>query len=85
MEAAQTAVDIASSGVKTVPIHTFGGSVEHTLAHIEEAALHSLPCLLYTSASMGQGRRGNVRQTPGMVRTQSGKVYGVFRAHKLCI
>jgi ferrous iron transport protein B len=43
MEAAQTAVDIASSGVKTVPIHTFGGSVEHTLAHIEEAALHSLP------------------------------------------
>ena len=42
-EAAQKAVDIASSGVKTVPMHTFGGSVEHALAHIEEAALHSLP------------------------------------------
>ena len=43
MEAAQKAVDIASSGVKTIPMHTFGGSVEHALAHIEEAALHSLP------------------------------------------
>ena len=43
MEAAQEAVQIASSEVKTVPLHTFGGSVEHALAHIEEAALHSLP------------------------------------------
>ena len=43
MEAAQKAVDIASSGEKTIPMHTFGGSVEHALAHIEEAALHSLP------------------------------------------
>lgn len=42
-EAAQKAVDIASSGEKTIPMHTFGGSVEHALAHIEEAALHSLP------------------------------------------
>ena len=32
MEAAQKAVDIASSGVKTIPMHTFGGSVEHALA-----------------------------------------------------
>lgn len=43
MEAAQEAIQIASSGVKTVPLHTFGGSVEHAIAHIEEAALHSLP------------------------------------------
>ena len=42
-EAAQKAVDIATSGEKTIPMHTFGGSVEHALAHIEEAALHSLP------------------------------------------
>ena len=43
-EAAQKAVDIASSGVKTIPMHTFGGSVEHALAHIEEAAPLFLPC-----------------------------------------
>lgn len=42
-EAADTAVKIALSRVNTVPMHTFGGSVEHALAHIEEAALHSLP------------------------------------------
>ncbi len=42
-EAAKAAVDAANSGVKTVPQHSFSGSVEHTLAHIEEAVLHSLP------------------------------------------
>lgn len=43
MEAAEAAVKVANSKTKTVPMHTFGGSVEHALAHIEEAALHSLP------------------------------------------
>ena len=43
MEAAQKAVDIAQSGEKTIPMHTFSGSVEHALAHIEERLLHSVP------------------------------------------
>ncbi|MDR2670803.1 MAG: ferrous iron transport protein B [Oscillospiraceae bacterium] len=42
MEAAQAAVH-AAGRVKTVPRHSFSGSVEHALAHIEEAVLHSLP------------------------------------------
>ncbi|MDR0381348.1 MAG: ferrous iron transporter B [Oscillospiraceae bacterium] len=42
MEAAQAAVE-AAGGAKTVPRHSFSGSVEHALAHIEEAVLHSLP------------------------------------------
>ena len=42
MEAAEAAIE-ASKGEKTVPMHTFSGSVEHALAHIEEAAVHSLP------------------------------------------
>ena len=41
-EAAEAAI-AASKGEKTVPMHTFSGSVEHALAHIEEAAVHSLP------------------------------------------
>ena len=41
MEAAEAAI-AASKGEKTVPMHTFSGSVEHALAHIEEAAVHSL-------------------------------------------
>ena len=41
-EAAQTAID-AASGEKTVPQHSFGGAVEHALAHIEEALLHDMP------------------------------------------
>ena len=40
--AAQAAVEAARSG-KTVPMHTFSGPVEHAIAHIEEAAVHSLP------------------------------------------
>jgi len=42
-EAADLAVSIAASGTKTVPPHTFSGSVEHALAHIEEYALHDIP------------------------------------------
>lgn len=42
MEAAQAAVKMAENG-KTVPQHSFSGSVEHTIAHIEEAVLHDLP------------------------------------------
>ena len=42
MEAAEAAID-AAKNTKTVPMHTFSGVVEHAIAHIEEAALHSLP------------------------------------------
>ena len=41
MEAAEEAVK-AAEGPKTVPQHSFSGVVEHALAHIEEAAVHSL-------------------------------------------
>ena len=42
MEAAEAAVQAAKS-TKTVPMHTFSGPVEHAIAHIEEAAVHSMP------------------------------------------
>ena len=42
MGAAEAAVEAAKSA-KTVPMHTFSGAVEHALAHIEEAAVHSMP------------------------------------------
>jgi ferrous iron transport protein B len=42
MEAARLAASLAG-GEKHIPRHSFSGSVEHALAHIEEAALHSLP------------------------------------------
>ncbi|MDR1509119.1 MAG: ferrous iron transporter B, partial [Synergistaceae bacterium] len=42
MEVARLAAGLAG-GEKHIPRHSFSGSVEHTLAHIEEAALHSLP------------------------------------------
>ena len=42
MEAAEAAID-AAKNTKTIPMHTFSGSVEHALAHIEEATVHSLP------------------------------------------
>lgn len=42
IEAAEAAIDAAKNG-KTVPMHTFSGTVEHALAHIEEAAVHNLP------------------------------------------
>ena len=40
MEAANACVRLAESGEKTMPQHSFCGSVEHALAHIEEYALH---------------------------------------------
>ena len=42
LEAAEAAIEAAES-VKTAPMHTFSGPVEHAIAHIEEAALHDLP------------------------------------------
>ena len=42
MEAAEEAIKAAQSG-KTVPLHTFSGPVEHAIAHIEEAVVHSMP------------------------------------------
>ena len=42
LEAAEAAIDAAKNG-KTVPMHTFRGTVEHALAHIEEAAVHHMP------------------------------------------
>ena len=41
-EAADAAVEAAQNG-RTIPMHTFSGPVEHALAHIEEAAVHSMP------------------------------------------
>ncbi|MDR3312958.1 MAG: ferrous iron transporter B [Oscillospiraceae bacterium] len=43
-EAAAAAVKAAAEdNKKMIPQHSFSGSVEHTLAHIEEALLHDLP------------------------------------------
>ena len=42
MEAAEEAILAAKNG-KTVPMHTFSGTVEHAMAHIEEAVLHNMP------------------------------------------
>ena len=41
-KAADAVVEAAKNG-RTIPLHTFSGSVEHALAHIEEAAVHNLP------------------------------------------
>ena len=43
MEAAEAAVKAAQGKTKTIPMHTFSGPVEHAIAHIEEAAVHSMP------------------------------------------
>ena len=40
-QAAEAAIKAAENG-RTVPMHTFSGTVEHALAHIEEAAVHSM-------------------------------------------
>ncbi len=40
--AAEAAIEAAKGG-KTVPMHSFSGCVEHAIAHIEEAAVHSMP------------------------------------------
>ncbi len=41
-EAAKAAIDAAKGGRK-VPSYIFSGTVEHTIAHIEEAAIHNMP------------------------------------------
>jgi ferrous iron transport protein B len=41
-EAIARAIEAAKYG-KTLPRHLFSGEVEHTIAHIEEAAVHGLP------------------------------------------
>ena len=41
-DAAEEAIKAAQGG-KSVPMHSFSGSVEHALAHIEEVAVHNLP------------------------------------------
>ena len=41
-DAAKAAIE-AANGTKTVPQHSFSGSVEHALAHIEESAVHNMP------------------------------------------
>ena len=41
-EAADVAIETAKLGRK-VPSYIFSGTVEHTIAHIEEAAIHSMP------------------------------------------
>ena len=43
MEAAEAAVEAAKGSTRTVPMHAFSGPVEHAIAHIEEAALHTMP------------------------------------------
>ena len=43
MEAADKAVEAAKRKIKQIPQHRFSGSVEHTLAHIEEAVLGVYP------------------------------------------
>ena len=41
-EAAAAAIEAARVG-NSVPLHTFSGTVEHAIAHIEEATVHDLP------------------------------------------
>ena len=41
-EAAEAAID-AAEHTKTIPHHSFSGTVEHAIAHIEEAAVHNMP------------------------------------------
>ena len=43
MEAAEAAVEATKGNTRTVPMHAFSGPVEHAIAHIEEAALHTMP------------------------------------------
>ncbi|MDO4299558.1 MAG: ferrous iron transport protein B [Lachnospiraceae bacterium] len=42
-EAARAAVTAANAKKKMVPQHSFSGSVEHAIAHIEECVLHNMP------------------------------------------
>ncbi len=41
-EAAELAVEVAKKG-RVMPQHIFSGTVEHAIAHIEEAAIHNMP------------------------------------------
>ncbi len=43
MEVAEEAIRIVKSGKLPMPKHEFDGSVEHAIAHIEEATVHNLP------------------------------------------
>ena len=43
MEAAEAAIAASKSVKAPVPLHTFSGPVEHAIAHIEEAAVHTMP------------------------------------------
>ena len=40
---AEKVIEIAKAKKVTIPQHKFTGSVEHAIAHIEEAALHDMP------------------------------------------
>ena len=42
-EASEKAIEISQQKKAMVPQHKFSGCVEHAIAHIEEAALHSMP------------------------------------------
>ena len=42
-EAGSEGVKVANEGKKPIPMHMFSGEVEHAIAHIEEAVVHSLP------------------------------------------
>ena len=42
-EAAELAIRAAKQAEPTIPQHSFGGCVEHAIAHIEEAILHDIP------------------------------------------
>lgn len=42
LEVAEAAIEEAKNGT-AMPMHIFSGRVEHALAHIEEAAIHSMP------------------------------------------
>ena len=43
MDAANKALEAAKNKTNMIPQHSFSGCVEHALAHIEEAVLHSMP------------------------------------------
>ena len=58
--AAEAAVEAAKNG-KTIPMHTFGGSVEHALAHIEEAV--STACRKNSSVGMPSRSSSGTRRS----------------------
>ena len=42
-DAVNEVIKVAQEGKKPIPMHIFSGEVEHAIAHIEEAVVHSLP------------------------------------------